>query len=673
MSAVSTTRRARSRSVESTGTVASQADESLSAKKSTRGKKASTTKKGKKVDDPKPELERPPVAGEEKDPAPRRGRKRTSSMASTVDDDVVQQGPVKRGRGRAPSMTRKTSRTTRSSVASELSLIDNSFAVEHLDDEEIERALEADLERYADDEADVKEIIAAGTRGIVLTVISTGSTLTVSAEASESIASKRTTPYMSEPEEGKEAPPKKKGRIAKKPEVGDDVTPVKTKARKTPTAKPLRGGRKGRVDEEVTSDSPSHHSVERERERETKKAPPLSTKRQPAKRGRKKTAPEREPEPVPESPNAMEVDEPVGVREEITVIPSPSSASKLETPQPEHAQLKIPKKRSKVKAESKLAPQPSPTPEPVPDEEAPSFHEIRVDPDGGMVLFDGGADSEDEMEVDKGPEPLPKPEPRKRPSRSSAMTAPKKVTQKPSRGGLASSSTRTRKRKSKATPQPDSEPEVEQINAQSTMQDGTELENEVESGDDEDNTNTLAESQLLAEASTIAPYPDDGDSAENTVLPETHMNTEPEDEENEENEKDKEEADERGVEEFDPMDVVPAQKSIQFTDGPVATPMGSTGAAPLLPSTPPVYNALVTTNPWTATDVDAVFDYMPDEENGEQVVLSPQEAGLTMVEWVKKNAELGETRMLDLCEKMVTAFDMEGERALAAIDGIQTV
>jgi hypothetical protein len=121
------------------------------------------------------------------------------------------------------------------------------------------------------------------------------------------------------------------------------------------------------------------------------------------------------------------------------------------------------------------------------------------------------------------------------------------------------------------------------------------------------------------------------------------------------------------------------------------TPQPHTRRIPLADSTPMmspskrnVIAGLQTTRPWSSIDLDLVFMKSPGNgsttdvfgaamdkvKNGETVLTSPEKK-MSVEEWIKYNAELAEDRLRSECERMVGAFEKEGTRAMAALEGVE--
>ena len=91
---------------------------------------------------------------------------------------------------------------------------------------------------------------------------------------------------------------------------------------------------------------------------------------------------------------------------------------------------------------------------------------------------------------------------------------------------------------------------------------------------------------------------------------------------------------------------------------------------------------LQTTFPWTAVDLEHIFEGTPtaDKENspfrlgkaGEKVqsLLTSPEKKLTVEEWIQSNAQRGEEKLRNECERLVGKFEDQGVRALKVLEGI---
>ncbi|KAI4228355.1 MAG: hypothetical protein L6R36_001714 [Xanthoria steineri] len=88
---------------------------------------------------------------------------------------------------------------------------------------------------------------------------------------------------------------------------------------------------------------------------------------------------------------------------------------------------------------------------------------------------------------------------------------------------------------------------------------------------------------------------------------------------------------------------------------------------------------LQSTLPWTSIDFEKLFMASPTAEkenvsqtinkNGEKVLTSPEKR-LTVEEWILSNAQRGEDKLRDECERLVGRFEGEGVRALKTLEGI---
>ena len=94
---------------------------------------------------------------------------------------------------------------------------------------------------------------------------------------------------------------------------------------------------------------------------------------------------------------------------------------------------------------------------------------------------------------------------------------------------------------------------------------------------------------------------------------------------------------------------------------------------------------LQSTLPWTAVDLESIFQGTPSankendplifgglDEKGQGALTSPEKK-LTVEEWIKLNAQRGEERLRNECERLVGKFEGEGVRALRTLEGIVCV
>lgn len=125
------------------------------------------------------------------------------------------------------------------------------------------------------------------------------------------------------------------------------------------------------------------------------------------------------------------------------------------------------------------------------------------------------------------------------------------------------------------------------------------------------------------------------------------------------------------------------------------TPQSHTRRIPLADSTPQmspskrnVIAGLQSTHPWTSADLDLVFMKSPEKENAISSAsdlfgaaaekakngdLTSPEKTMTVEEWIKYNAEIAEEKLRSECERMVGAFEREGTRAMAALEGVECI
>lgn len=55
------------------------------------------------------------------------------------------------------------------------------------------------------------------------------------------------------------------------------------------------------------------------------------------------------------------------------------------------------------------------------------------------------------------------------------------------------------------------------------------------------------------------------------------------------------------------------------------------------------------------------------------VELTSPEKKMSVEEWIRYNAQMAEERLRNECERMVGAFEREGTRAMAALEGVECV
>lgn len=122
---------------------------------------------------------------------------------------------------------------------------------------------------------------------------------------------------------------------------------------------------------------------------------------------------------------------------------------------------------------------------------------------------------------------------------------------------------------------------------------------------------------------------------------------------------------------------------------PLQSPLKSQSSrVPLAVTTPiksPSRNTiskLQTTLPWTAVDLEHIFEATPikDKENspfvlgdaGEKTksLLTSPEKKLTVEQWIQSNAQKGEEKLRNECERLVGKFEDQGVRALRVLEGI---
>lgn len=90
---------------------------------------------------------------------------------------------------------------------------------------------------------------------------------------------------------------------------------------------------------------------------------------------------------------------------------------------------------------------------------------------------------------------------------------------------------------------------------------------------------------------------------------------------------------------------------------------------------------LVSSTPWTATDLETVFVTSPEKENADAIsvkerllllggALTSPEKKMTVEGWIRWRAEKAEERLRGECERMVSVFERQGTRALGVLGGI---
>ncbi|KAI1416865.1 hypothetical protein F5Y13DRAFT_204258 [Hypoxylon sp. FL1857] len=95
------------------------------------------------------------------------------------------------------------------------------------------------------------------------------------------------------------------------------------------------------------------------------------------------------------------------------------------------------------------------------------------------------------------------------------------------------------------------------------------------------------------------------------------------------------------------------------------------------PSKRNVLAGLKTTAPWTAVDVEMVFEDLDKENTFSSAKflksgadLTSPEKRMTVEEWIYHNAEEAQRKLKHECEAMVSAFEREGTKAMQALEGL---
>ncbi|CAM1511643.1 Fc.00g091560.m01.CDS01 [Cosmosporella sp. VM-42] len=117
---------------------------------------------------------------------------------------------------------------------------------------------------------------------------------------------------------------------------------------------------------------------------------------------------------------------------------------------------------------------------------------------------------------------------------------------------------------------------------------------------------------------------------------------------------------------------VPSTKRVALAHV-AATPMRGS------PSKRNVIAGLKSTAPWSAVDLDAIFgspSTSPNKENGSerflkqgQALTSPEKQ-MTVEEWINHNAAEAEKKLKHECEAMVSRFESEGTKAMRVLEGL---
>lgn len=99
------------------------------------------------------------------------------------------------------------------------------------------------------------------------------------------------------------------------------------------------------------------------------------------------------------------------------------------------------------------------------------------------------------------------------------------------------------------------------------------------------------------------------------------------------------------------------------------------------PSKRNIIAGLETTKQWTAVDLEEIFTISPNKENGslfgdaiakaKMGILSSEEKGMTVEEWIHFNAKLAEARLKEDCERMVGLFEREGGKAMIVLEEVK--
>ncbi len=92
---------------------------------------------------------------------------------------------------------------------------------------------------------------------------------------------------------------------------------------------------------------------------------------------------------------------------------------------------------------------------------------------------------------------------------------------------------------------------------------------------------------------------------------------------------------------------------------------------------------LQTSKPWTAVDLETVFVAESDDQENLDAMqdvlmtggaeLSSVEKKMSVEEWLRRNAAMAEDRLRQECDRMVSVFEREGNRALQTLEGMAVI
>lgn len=132
-----------------------------------------------------------------------------------------------------------------------------------------------------------------------------------------------------------------------------------------------------------------------------------------------------------------------------------------------------------------------------------------------------------------------------------------------------------------------------------------------------------------------------------------------------------------------PLSVAAAPPSTYASTPRTTTTRVPLASTPVLsPSKRNIIAGLQSSEPWTAVDLDSIFSRSPANQLGGfgEAVAKAQEGGLsspekkmTVEEWILHNANLAEEKLRSECERMVGAFEQQGGRAMRALEGVECV
>jgi hypothetical protein len=129
-------------------------------------------------------------------------------------------------------------------------------------------------------------------------------------------------------------------------------------------------------------------------------------------------------------------------------------------------------------------------------------------------------------------------------------------------------------------------------------------------------------------------------------------------------------------------------KKASYTPHSITKRIPPASTPSMSPSKRNIIAGLQTLHPWTTVDLDAIFLKSPSDENflgnGKRLLgdamekvkngqLTSPEKKMSVEEWIQYNAEVAEEKLRGECERMVGTFESEGTRAMRALEGVECV